>query len=98
MQFLRRTIIAAALMPSLAMAQQSTVQGADPAFLQAALNTLHDQRNRVMDEALNAEATLALAQQRITDLERQLSALRTERDDLKAKNDTEKTPLPNEGK
>jgi hypothetical protein len=73
MQFLRAATFATALLPIAAPAQQATVQGADPAFLQAALNTLHDQRNRAMDEALNAETQLARAQQTIADLQKQLA-------------------------
>lgn len=55
---------------------QDNVQGADPKFLQAAIQTLQAQRNRAMDEAASAEAQLAKAQQQIVDLQKQLDALK----------------------
>jgi hypothetical protein len=54
-------------------AQQATPQGADPAFLQQALNALQAQRNRALDEAAGAEAQLAQAQKTISDLQKQVA-------------------------
>lgn len=65
-------LIAILLLISTAAFAQDNVQGADPKFLQTAIQALQAQRNRAMDEAASAEAQLAKAQQQIVDLQKQL--------------------------
>jgi TolA-binding protein len=61
------------LLAASALAQQPIPQGADPAFLQQALNALQAQRNRALDEAAAAEAQLGQAQKTIADLQKQIA-------------------------
>lgn len=74
MQYLRTIAFVLALIGP-ASAQ---VQGADPAFMQDALNAVAAQRNNALNEAASAQAQLARAQKEIADLQKQIS-------DLKAK-------------
>ena len=64
--------LAILLFADLALAQPIP-QGADPAFLQQALNVLQAQRNRALDEAAGAEAQLGQAQKTIADLQKQIA-------------------------
>lgn len=73
MQYLRLIALSVGLVAMPAMAQQATVQGASPDFLQHALAAMHDQRNAALDDAVVAKAQLAQAQQQIADLQKQIA-------------------------
>lgn len=63
MQFLMAMLISTAF-------AQDNVQGADPKFMQTAIQTLQAQRNRALDEAAAAEAQLAKALQEKSELQK----------------------------
>jgi hypothetical protein len=76
MQFVRAVIFAAIFAATPALAQQPMPPGANPEFLEHALNALQAQRNRALDEAAAAEAQLSQAQKRIGDMQKQIDELK----------------------